>query len=391
MYRTWTLTAALCACFAVTACDPGSQEMLHETTPHDSLARVDSMHGDSVRVADSVDRAEGVKEEVFPEIPYRRTPISSKGMLDSIRKRFARNHDSAAYRVITTLNRKEFGYIRLGDTLALPDSIVGDLRAYSVFPQRYPAADTIPKIIMISNALQAYACYEHGRLVRFAACNTGTERKPTFPGRYALTWRERLRISSLNDEWKLPFTWNFHLYAGNAFHQFAMPGRPVSHSCVRQFMTDAQWLFGWGQGGKRDSAGRWIHLSGTPVIIIDNFDFTRKRGGPWLELASNRDGILKLPDHPMGVEEAWIPISQVPKDARGAIANRQRYLVAEDTLRARGIIREGVTLSASIDYNDRRRAKAVQRSSRSESRPPQKPDAVQEPKPVEKAPEGAMQ
>ena len=45
----------------------------------------------------------------------------------------------------------------------------------------------------------------------------------------------------------------------------------------------------------------------------------------------------------------------------------------------------------TIDYNDRRRAKAVQRSSRSESRPPPKPDAVQEPKPVEKAPEGAMQ
>lgn len=30
----------------------------------------------------------------------------------------------------------------------------------------------------------------------------------------------------------LPFTVNFHQYAGNAFHQFEMPGRPVSHSAV---------------------------------------------------------------------------------------------------------------------------------------------------------------
>jgi lipoprotein-anchoring transpeptidase ErfK/SrfK len=301
-----------------------------------------------------------VPEGTFPEIRYTRLAIDSRSMLDSIRKKYAKTKESnAAYRAITTLNRKEFGYIRVGDTIVTPDTVIDDLRAYSVFPPRYPAADTIKKIILVSNQYQSYACYEYGHLVRFAACNTGTERKPTFPGRYALTWKERLRISSLNDNWKLPYTWNFHLHAGNAFHQFDMPGRPVSHSCVRQFMTDAEWLFKWGEGGVRDTAsGKLIPFSGTPVVIVDAFDFTRKKGGPWLELASNREYAVQLPDNPMGVEEAWIPISQVPVDARGGLPDRQRYMVAEDTLRARGIIRPEVKLSASINYNRIRAAKA---------------------------------
>lgn len=320
-----------------------------------------------------------VPEAQFPEIRYTRLAISNRTVLDSIRKLYRKTKESDdAYRAVTTLNRKELGYFRSGDTIVTPDTVIADLRAYSIFPERYPAADTIRKLIVISNKYQAYACYEYGRLVRFAACNTGTERKPTFPGRYALNWKDRLRISSLNDNWKLPYTWNFHLYAGNAFHQFDMPGRPVSHSCVRQFMPDAEWLFKWGEGGKRDSSGRLIRFSGTPVLIIDIFDFTRKRGGPWLELASNRDVDLDLPADPMGMEEAWIPISQVPVEARGALPDRKRYLVAEDTLRARGIIREGVTLSASINYNKLRAAKEAKRAAAKKAQEESKPRETQD-------------
>ena len=327
---------------------------------------------DSIRTADSVKKANALPDTTFPEIRYRKVAIQNRAMYDSIRKVFARSKEESqadGFRVLITMNRKEFGYIRVGDTVSLPDTIINDLRAYSIFPMRYPAADTIKKIILISNKYQSYACYEHGRLIRFAACNTGTERKPTFPGRYALNWKERLRISSLNDNWKLPYTWNFHFHAGNAFHQFTMPGRPVSHSCVRQFMTDAKWLFDWGEGGYRDSSGVFREFTGTPVIIIDSFDFTRPRGGPWLDLASNRDATLKLPDNPMGVEEALIPMSQVPGGARGGVPNRQRYLTAEDTLRARGIIRPGVSLSASINYNALRKAKERRAAAKPKPKP----------------------
>jgi hypothetical protein len=343
----------------------------------DSLARVDS-----IRVADSLHQLKvEMVADSFPKIGYTRLAITDRKTLDSIRKMYARDKDNMGpFRAITTLNRKEFGYIRVGDTIVTPDSIMADLRAYSIFPYYYPGADTIPKIIMVSNKYQAYACYENGQLIRFAACNTGTEGKPTLPGRYALNWKERLRISSLNDNWKLPFTWNFHLYAGNAFHQFDMPGRPVSHSCVRQFMPDAQWLYEWGRGAKRDSNGTLQRFTGTPVIIIDIFDFARKKGGPWLELTSNQDATLELPADPMAVEEALIPISQVPHSARGSLGkDREKYLTAEDTLRARGIIRPEARLSPSIDYNARRKAKAAaatRRSTDAADKPAPKPAAT---------------
>ena len=52
-------------------------------------------------------------------------------------------------------------------------------------------------------------------------------------------------------------------------------------------------------------------------------------------------GLLQLPTDPMAVEEALIPISQVPAGVRGALPDRDRYKFAEDTLRARGVIRGG--------------------------------------------------
>ena len=290
-------------------------------------------------------------------ITYSRQVISNAKVLDSIRKAYRKTDtiQNLAYRAFTTVNRKDLHYFRVGDTVIIPSVLSPNLTDYSVFPSTYPAADSIPKIIMVSNAWQSYACYEYGKLVRFAACNTGEERKATFPGRYGLNWRSILRKSSLNSSWILPYTWNFHLHAGSAFHQFDMPGRPVSHSCIRQFRDDARWLFYWGEGAKRDSVKRrYIPFSGTPVIIIDMFDFTRKKGGPWWDLKDNTFRIT-LPSDPLHFEEAWIPISQIPQSVRGGLPNRERYIAAEDTLRNRGIIREGVKLRASIQYTKRKK------------------------------------
>jgi hypothetical protein len=298
---------------------------------------------------------------LFRRIEYHRVPISSRAVLDSFRRACSPlDSISNAYKVMRLLNRKDIRYLRVGDTLVMPDTIMQDLRAYSIFPQYWAGGDTIPKIILVSNVWQAYACYEYGELVRFAACNTGEERKPSFPGRYAVYWRQRLRISSLNDEWKLPFTVNFHLQAGSAFHQFDMPGRPVSHSCIRQFIQDAEWLYRWVKVARKDTVRHsYVTMSGTPVIILDVFNFARRRGGPWLELTSNDTVDIKLPADPMSVEEALIPISQVPKESRGSLRNIKRYMTADSILRARGLIRPQVRLLESINYNERRAKKAA--------------------------------
>lgn len=335
---------------------------------------------DSVRKADSVLQARAEQAiHRFSEIRYEILPLRTAKQLDSVKKLFKVGVSADTAKILALLNRKQLGYIRVGDSVVLPNVINKDLRAYSIFPQFYAGAASIPKIIMISNKYQAYACYEYGDLKRYVACNTGTKGKPTFPGRYAVNWKQAMRISSLNEEWKLPWTVNFHLYAGSAFHQFDMPGRPVSHSCVRQFMDDAKWLFSWVKVAKIDSSHRFVPFTGTPVIILDMFDYNRKRGGPWLDVHSNKESLVSLPEKPMEVEEALIPMSQVPKDARGALPNRKRYLYAQDTLIARGVIDSTFRLRESIDYNKLRAAKAAAKKKDTEKKPVEatKPNGTQ--------------
>jgi len=343
MYRFFLFCLTLCVSVCVTACGENHQEQKGVEISNKSTAEPDTVPN---------------IPNPFPIVHYEKKKIKNAAELAKIRSLYGKTKETwDGYRAITTINRKDIHYFRVGDTIIIPDTVDKDTRIYSCFPHYYHGARKLDKIIIVSNKLQAYACYEKGHLVRFAAANTGTQRKPTFPGRYALNWKQRVRKSSLNEQWVLPYTWNFHAWAGSAFHQFDMPGRPVSHSCVRQFMEDAEWLFKWGKGGKQDSNRRWVMFVGTPVIILDMFDYKRKFGGPWREILTNRDGILQLPEKPMEVEEALIPLSQIPRDVRGSLVNRKRYLTAEDTLRARGIIDSTVTLRESIDYNKLRKLK----------------------------------
>ncbi|MCX7937744.1 MAG: hypothetical protein N2971_08610, partial [Chlorobi bacterium] len=76
---------------------------------------------------------------------------------------------------------------------------------------------------------------------------------------------------------------------------------------------------------------------------------------PWLDLTSNQPAIEDLPPDPFAVEEPWIPISQIPHKIRRGLPNKRRYLVAQDTLLARGIIDSTFRFQESIDYNERRR------------------------------------
>lgn len=302
------------------------------------------------------------------EIKYQSVEIKSRRTLDSIFKSVPDSIDSTTVRkIIMTLNRKELHFIRNNEKIIVPEIFTNNLLDYSIFPRFYPAAKDIKKIIIVSIDKQAYGCYEYGKLVRFAAVNSGKERTPSFPGRYSLVWKDRLRRSSLDSTWIMPYTFNFHSEAGSAFHQFVMPGRPVSHSCLRQFLDDAEWLFKWGEGAKRDSLGRYIPMSGTPVILLGHFDYTRKVGGPWLDFTSNRDGLVALPENPLEVEEALIPIIQIPKEARSSLRIKERYMYAEDTLRARGIIRPQVKLTPSINFNELRRQKQAEKMKKQNS------------------------
>lgn len=334
----------------------------------DAAAEAAAMAAKRKAEADRAARIDSITRRFSP-IGLRRDVIRSASHLDSIRHAYAPTGDTyLAYRAFATVNRKDIQFFRIGDTVMIPDTIMSDRRAYSVFPQYYEHGDTIPKIVFVSNKWQAYACYEYGELVRFAAVNSGEERKPTFPGRYAVNWKARLRLSSLDSTWRLPYTVNFHQYAGLAFHQFEMPGRPVSHSCVRQFLPDAEWLFKWVRQAKFDSTRRPIPFTGTPVVVLDVFDYSRRRGGPWWDITSTRDVVLALPKEPLELEEALVPMSQIPKDVRGALPNRRRYVAADSILRERGVIRQDVSLRESINFNKLRRERKARAAAAEEAR-----------------------
>jgi hypothetical protein len=298
--------------------------------------------------------------DTFPLIQYHNIVLHDMDYRNKIYREYEYDGNNwTKNKTFRTLNREEVRFLRTGEKLVIPDTFILDQRAYSIFPAFYWEAREIPKIIIVSNKYQAYGCYEFGKLVRFAATNTGKEATQTYPGRYALVWKKAEHRSSLDSHWVMPYNFNFHSNAGNAFHQFTMPGRPVSHSCCRQFMEDAKWLFYWGEGIKKGDDGRLIQLSGTPVLIIDHFDFSRKRGGPWLELTSNKDKVIELPEDPMNYELALIPMCQIPPSSRHTLpGGYARYRYAEDTLRARGVIRQHVVLIETKNFNVLRRKKA---------------------------------
>ena len=330
---------------------------------NNNVEEADKTKSDTTQKIIEIDSCALVFEQLdtFPKINYQTTVIKDWKEYTELKSKYKYSKDNKeANKAFITLNRKEFRFVKVGDSVIVPDKIIGDMRAYSIFPPYYCDAKHLEKLIVVSNKYQCYAAYENGKLVRFAAANTGKEKTPTFPGRYALVWKDRIRKSSLDSTWVLPYTWNFHRYAGNAFHQFTMPGRAVSHSCVRQFMSDARWLYNWGSGVKVDSNRKQIWLSGTPVIITGMFDYDRKVG-PWLDLVDNKTGRIELKGDPMEVEEAYIPIQQIPEEIQGWIPNRKRYVAAEDTLIARGVIDSNIRLIPSVNFNKRRREREAKK------------------------------
>lgn len=368
----------LLSVFAVHSCGDGKSKV--EKTPEE--IRLDSINAaieDSIKAAieDSVKTANKLvnSEDKYPLIKYNQVIIKDIKHLREIRKKYNHPKDfRAGWKTIMTLNRKEWRYIRKGQLIVIPDTIVDDIKAYSIFPQYYPGAKDIRKILLVSNAYQCYGAYEYGKLVRFAAVNSGKEKTPTFPGRYALVWKERVRRSSLDSNWIMPFTFNFHGEAGNAFHQFTMPGYPASHSCMRQFMDDAEWLFFWGEGQKLDANKKRIYMSGTPVIVLDYYDYSRGHKGPWRDIKSNKDKVITLPEDPMAVEEALIPMCQIPVSARGRLVNRSRFKNAEKVLRERGVIREHVVLTPTFNFNDKRRREQADSIKKAQASASQKKD-----------------
>lgn len=202
-------------------------------------------------------------------------------LLDSLYGKEGRN-------VILTLNRLDEKNLRYGDTLLVPDTIA-HLMSYSPFPYYLETASSIPKLLLVSRYVQAFAAYQNGVLIKWGPVSSGRKSKPTPAGLFHMNWKSRETISTIDDEWILPYYFNFQNMEGVALHQYDLPGYPASHACVRLLEKDAIWVYYWAEQWIVSKDGESVRAYGTPIIVFDEYPFGKRR--PWRNLLDNPDAV----------------------------------------------------------------------------------------------------
>jgi len=208
-----------------------------------------------------------------------------------------RTHFSAAQiALLEKLNRADAEHLVRLERLVVPDRWGEEELEHAPVPRQVTELVSHAKALVVDLPLQVFAGYEHGRLVRWGPVSSGRLEHLTPSGTFHLNWRTRGRHSTVNPRWFMPWYFNFHNTRGLALHEYALPGRPVSHACIRLLHRDARWLYDWGEGWELDDRGREVRRPGTPMWILGQYDFAAPP--PWLnETAPHPPVRLMLPPH----------------------------------------------------------------------------------------------
>jgi hypothetical protein len=175
--------------------------------------------------------------------------------------------------LLEMLNRADVRYLGRLDALVVPDRWDLDLLDYSPLPRQIAELSAQPKALVVHQPMQVFGAYEAGRLVRWGPVSSGRREYPTPSGLFHLKWRSRARHSTVDPTWYMEWYFNFHNKRGLALHEYALPGRPASHACVRLLRRDARWIFDWGEGWELDETRQRVLNAGTPLWILGKYDF----------------------------------------------------------------------------------------------------------------------
>lgn len=188
--------------------------------------------------------------------------------------------------LVQRVNRKDYRHLLRARFVVVPEDSAVPERNPGPFPNCVASAQGVEKIVFVEQGVQAFGAYEAGRLVWWGAVSTGTERHPTPNGLYHANWRSRVKRSTVNRNWLMPWYVNLHTSMGVAFHAYELPGHPASYGCIRLLREDARWLYDWLEVGRPDpqTPGGWLRW-GTPVVVLG----TAPREGPypWERLAED--------------------------------------------------------------------------------------------------------
>lgn len=192
--------------------------------------------------------------------------------------------DSSKLRIAYAINRTDRANFPKLDSVVIPSDFTGDIVYYLPFPLHVSALAEVSKVIIFSYPAQAFAAYENGELIYTGPTNMGRKKDPTPTGLFFTNWKAEKTTSTFNDEWDLKWNFNIENKLGVGFHEYALPGYPASHSCLRLQEKDAKDLYKW--------ADEWIlkdkenvKVKGTPVIVFGSYNFDGPK--PWHALVSD--------------------------------------------------------------------------------------------------------
>lgn len=266
------------------------------TTPQNIETKIDTIaikRNDSIELAKkdsvaAVKKAELEKSKkskkfsVYKGDAFSYWPIKAS---DSLRKLFYNTFTKEQQYTIAALNRIDTDHIKTRDTLVVPNEFKAAFMDYTPFPRKLDNLTEVPKVVIFCYPIQAYGVYEKGNLVKWGPTNMGKKASQTPRGLFFTNWKGRKVTSTVDDEWILNWNFNIHNTGGVGWHQYALPGYPASHSCLRLLDADAQWLYNWADQWVLSNDKKAVKVKGTPVIVYGDYKFGVK--GIWHQLVED--------------------------------------------------------------------------------------------------------
>jgi hypothetical protein len=192
--------------------------------------------------------------------------------------------DSLKIQIVTAINRTDKSNLSKLDSIVIPSDFDGDIVYYLPFPLEVDYLKDVSKILIFSYPTQTFGAYENGFLTYSGPTNMGRKKDKTPTGLFYTNWKAEKTTSTFDDEWKLKWNFNIENKLGVGFHEYELPGYPVSHSCLRLLEKDAKFLYTWADQWILDDAEN-VKVKGTPVVVFGSYNFDEPK--PWLQLVQD--------------------------------------------------------------------------------------------------------
>ncbi|MCG2792960.1 MAG: L,D-transpeptidase [Weeksellaceae bacterium] len=260
----------------------------------------------------SNDKKQEHKKEERPDVPDVVIPRKDFGFYpwvykntDSVSVKNKKEFTGKALYTILALNRLDQAHIGNADTLVVPAKIEEDFLIYSPFPGHVSSLENVKKFVFFSYPIQGFGVYEYGNLVKWGPTSMGKKKTPTKKGLLFANWKKEVAISTVSDEWKLRWNVNVANFDGIGWHQYAMPGYPASHSCMRMLEEDAQWMYTWVDTWILSKGGKTERAKGTPLLVYGDYPWGKRR--PWKKLLDAPEA-NNIPEEEMNqILEPYLP------------------------------------------------------------------------------------